>query len=181
MTSSIERTRLARIVEWSVAGILTLVIVFAHVRVLQHAGPLRRDEISSLRVATMPTFSAFWAALIYDPFPALFFALLHFWEWSGMGGSDQNLRYLGFFVGIGITVALWITGWSIKKAPPVLALVLFGLSPVALVWGDSLRAYGFGCVWNILAIGLIWKLVCERPRTSDILFATLAALLSVRG
>jgi len=98
-----------------------------------------------------------------------------------MGGSDQNLRYLGFFVGIGITVALWITGWSIKKAPPVLALVLFGLSPVALVWGDSLRAYGFGCVWNILAIGLIWKLVCERPRTSDILFATLAALLSVHS
>ena len=91
-----ERTRLARIVEWSVAGILTLVIVFAHVRVLQHAGPLWRDEISSLRVATMPTFSAFWAALIYDPFPALFFALLHFWEWSGMGLrpiDDTNEAY----------------------------------------------------------------------------------------
>src|SRR5207237_3317787 len=119
--------------------------------------------------------------LIYDPFPTLFFALLRFWEWSGLGGTDQGLRHLGFLIGVGITVALWITAWSIKKAPPILALALFGLSPVALVWGDSLRAYGFSCMWNILSIGLIWKLVCERPRTSHIVVATLAALLSVHS
>src|SRR5690242_1819840 len=70
MTPSLERMRLARMVEWTLAGILTVVIIFAHVRVFQYAGPLWRDEISSLRLATMPTLSAFWSALIYDPFPA---------------------------------------------------------------------------------------------------------------
>ena len=129
----------------------------------------------------MPTFSAFWAALIYDPFPALFFAVVRYWEWIGLAASDQGLRGLGFLIGLGIVLAVWIAGWSIKKAPPILALVLFGLSPVAVVWGDSLRAYGFSCVWNILSIGLMWKLVSERPRTSHTILAGLAALLSVHS
>ena len=181
MTSPTDRTHLARTIEWTLAGILTVLVVYAHTRVLQHAGPLWRDEISSLRLATMPTLSAFWSTLVYDPFPALFFAVVRFWEWAGLGASDQGLRELGFLIGLGITGAFWMTSWSLKKAPPILALALFGLSPVALVWGDSLRAYGFSCVWNIVSIGLLWKLVCERPRISHILLATLAALLSVHS
>src|SRR3954467_15768216 len=141
-----DRKRLASMVEWSVAGILTLLIVYAHVRILRYAGPLWRDEISTLRVATMPTLSAFWASLIYDPFPALFFSLVRFWNWCGIGSTDHGLRQLGFLIGLGITASIWIAGLSIKKSPPSWALLLFGLSPVALVWGDSLRAYGFSCV-----------------------------------
>jgi hypothetical protein len=34
-------------------------------------------------------------------------------------------------------------------------MLLFGLSPVALVWGDSMRAYGIGCLFSILAIGFL--------------------------
>ena len=129
----------------------------------------------------MPTLSAFWSSLIYDPFPALFFALVRFWNWCGVGTSDEGLRYLGLLIGLGITTAIWITGWSIKKAPPTLALLLFGLSPVVLVWGDSLRAYGFSCIWNILLIGLIWKLIRERPQTKHIILAAITALLSVHS
>jgi hypothetical protein len=49
------------------------------------------------------------------------------------------------------------------------------------VWGDSLRAYGLSCVWNILAIGSIWKLLCEKPRLSHTVVAGIVAILSVHS
>jgi hypothetical protein len=173
--------RIAQTVEFTVAGLITAGIVALHVNVMQHAGPLWRDEISSLRVATMPTLGALWSALVYDPIPVLFFALLRVWNfWCG-GASDEHLRQLGFVVGLSITVALWLSAWTLKKAPPLWALLLFGLSPVALVWGDSMRAYGIGCLFNILAVGCIWRVVRERTRVTEISLALFAAVLSVHS
>ncbi len=171
--------RIAQTVEFTVAGLITAGILALHLNVMQHAGPLWRDEISSLRVATMPTMGGLWSALVYDPVPALFFSVLRVWNWVCSGASDENLRQLGFVVGLGITAALWVTAWSLKKAPPLWALLLFGLSPVALVWGDSMRAYGAGCLFNILAIGCIWKMTCHRPRALPVIAAAISALLSV--
>jgi hypothetical protein len=181
MEPSSGRERLAKITEWTTAAILTLFIIYSHARIFKHAGPLWRDEISSLRVATMPTLGGFWSSLVYDPVPALFFTLLRFWHWLGWGSSDGGLRQLGFLIGVGILGAVWLAAWTIKRAPPTWALLLFGLSPVALVWGDSLRAYGLGCVWNILLIGLLWRLLCERPTAQNLLLTTLVAILSVHS
>ena len=181
MTPLSEAKRTARLAEWFTAGILTVFIIYAHVRVWQHAGPLWRDEISSLRVATMPTLAGFWSSLVYDPFPAIFFGLLRVWHWLGWGSSDQGLRVLGLVIGLAILGAIWMAAWMIRRSPPSWALVLFGLSPVALVWGDSLRAYGLSCVCNVLAIGLIWRLLGEAPNTRKILLTTLVAILSVHS
>jgi hypothetical protein len=173
--------RIAQTVEFTVAGLITAAILTLHLNVMQHAGPLWRDEISSLRVATMPTLGGLWASLVFDPVPGLFFGALRFWDRACGGASDNDLRILGFIVGVAITAALWITSWMLKKSPPTWALLLFGLSPVALVWGDSMRAYGFGCLFNILTLGCIWKLLCERPRPVHIVAAASTALLSVHS
>jgi hypothetical protein len=173
--------RIAQTVEFTVAGLITAGVVALHLNVMQHAGPLWRDEISSLRVATMPTLGALWSALVYDPIPVLFFALLRVWNFLCGGASDEHLRQLGFVVGLSITAALWLSAWAMKKAPPLWALLLFGLSPVALVWGDSMRAYGIGCLFNILAVGCIWNVTSERPRLPAIAVALLTALLSVHS
>lgn len=171
--------RVARAIEFAVALSLSLAIVILHFNVLQHAGPLWRDEISSLRLATMPTFAEFWRWLVYDPVPALFFGVLRLWTMIIPTPNDEALRYLGLVVGCSSIVALWIAAWTLKKAPPTWALVLLGLSPVALVWGDSLRAYGLGCVANIFAVTFMSRLLRESPAKKDVAFALLAALCSV--
>src|SRR5204862_5842020 len=63
-------------VEWLLAIALTLVGITLHLRLLRHAGPLWRDEISSLNLATATNFSEFWRRILPDNFPALFFILL---------------------------------------------------------------------------------------------------------
>jgi hypothetical protein len=176
-----NRQRVAHAVEFAVAGFLTFEVIALHLNVMQHAGPLWRDEISSLRLATMPTLAGFWSSLVYDPVPALFFGVLRLWKSLGWGSTDEGLRHLGFLVGLGVLGAIWLAAWTIKKSPPTWALLLFGLSPVALLWGDSLRAYGLSCLWNILAIGFLWKLLSDRPSLPNIAFASVATLLSVQS
>jgi len=46
-------------------------------------------------------------------------------------------------------------------------------------WGDSLRAYGCGCLFIMLVPGLVWNLV-RAPGRSSFLAASLAAILSVQ-
>jgi hypothetical protein len=179
MERSLRRT--LSFTEWGTAGLLTSLLVFLHVTVLTHAGPLWRDEISSLRLATMPTLAGFWASIAYDPVPALFFWLLRAWHFSGLGATDEGLRVLGYGIGLGMVAAVWLAAWATKKSPPSWALLLLCLSPIALVWGDSLRAYGLSCIWNILTVACFSKLLTRTPRARDIALAALAALLSVQS
>jgi hypothetical protein len=171
----------ARTVEWTVAILLTLASAALHFNVMQHAGPLWRDEISSLRLATMPTLAGAWSSLVYDPVPVLFFAILRLWHGIGLGATDNDLRHLGFLVGLGTLCAIWFAAWTLRKSPPSWALLLFGLSPVAFVWADTMRAYGIGCLFAILMFSSLWKVVCERPSLRHIFFATAAALLTVQS
>src|ERR1700737_2388899 len=71
-----------------VAILLTVALVVLHVVFWFHAGPLWRDEISSLALATKPTFSGFWQSLKFDPFPAIYFLVLRIWNAAGFGHND---------------------------------------------------------------------------------------------
>ena len=164
-----------------VAILLTAALVGLHVVFWFHAGPLWRDEISSLALATKPTFSDFWQSLKFDPFPAFYFLVLRIWNAAGFGHSDLALRALGLFVGLSLIVVLWIASYLADKSPPVWPLALFGLNPLALESGDSLRPYGFGLIWIVLAFGLITRIAFGGLTKRAGFCALIAAVLSVQA
>src|SRR6266403_1249799 len=61
--------------ELAAASLLTVFLVAFHAIFFLRAGPLWRDEISSLALATKPTLAEFWRSLPFDPFPACYFHL----------------------------------------------------------------------------------------------------------
>jgi hypothetical protein len=170
--------RLQRI-ELLLAIVLTLVLIGLHCMALFSAGPLWRDEISSLTLATKPTWREVWSTLVYDPFPALFFTTLRAWH-ALFGGSDIALRTLGCVIGVICLAGFWISArWS-NRRPPLLALAFLGLSPTLIVWGDSLRPYGLGVFSILLAFAGFWVAI-NKPRPVYVLLATAVAILAAQA
>ena len=171
-------TRLQRI-ELLIAIVLTVILVALHLFRLASAGPLWRDEISSLTLATQPNWDALWKALIYDPFPALFFTTLR--TWHGLfGGSDFALRSLGCLIGFICLAGFWVSArWTNRRAP-LLTLALLGFSPTLIIWGDSLRPYGVAVFCIVLVFGALWRVVND-PRPVRIVVAAALAVLSVQA
>jgi hypothetical protein len=167
--------------EFVVAILLTLILIAVHFVFWFHAGSLWRDEISSLALATKPTFSEFWRSLKFDPFPAGYFLLLRVWDFAGLDHSDLSLRAVGFVVGLSLAAALWIACYLIDKSPPLWPLALFALNPLTLETADSLRPYGFSLIWIVLAFGLIARMTLGGLTTTVALCALIAAVLSVQS
>ena len=170
--------RLQRI-EYLTAILFTLILVALHLLALVSAGPLWRDEISSLTLATKSTWGDVWRTLVYDPFPALFFTTLRVWH-GVFGGSDFALRCLGFAIGLLCLAGVWVGAHWMKRRPPLLALALLGLSPTLIVWGDSLRAYGLAVLCIIIAFAGFWA-VLNRPTPLVVFGATAAAVLAAQA
>src|SRR5262249_9181467 len=101
--------------------------------------------------------------------------------WSCLGlHSDFSFRILGLLIGLTILPVLWWNARQLSSSTPILALLLFALSPVTLRWGDSLRAYGLGILFVLLFLGLIWTLIQRQTRFICSL-AMLAAVLAVQS
>ena len=176
----ITKTTLERC-EFAIAILLTIVLVTCHVIFFMQAGPLWRDEISSLALATKPTLSEFWKSLPLDPFPASYFLLLRLWHAVGLGGSEIALRGLGLLIGLSLIGALWRACYLIDKSAPLWPLALFAFNPLTLEGGASLRPYGFRLIWTVLAFGLLWRVVCGEARSRSVQVAIFAAMLSVQS
>jgi hypothetical protein len=88
--------------ELAAASLLTVFLVAFHTVFFLRAGPLWRDEISSLALATKPTLAEFWRSLPFDPFPACYFLLLRLWHGVGLGENDLALRALGLLIGVSL-------------------------------------------------------------------------------
>ena len=166
-------------VELLLALILTLGLIGLHCMALFSAGPLWRDEISSLTLATKPTWREVWSTLVYDPFPALFFTTLRAWH-ALFGGSDIALRVLGCVIGVICLAGFWISARWTNRRPPLLALAFLGLSPTLIVWGDSLRPYGLAVFSILLAFAGFW-LAIKEPRPVYVVLATAAAILAAQA
>ncbi|HYR23382.1 MAG TPA: hypothetical protein VEP30_10740 [Chthoniobacterales bacterium] len=167
--------------EFAAAILLTLLLVILHAIFFLHAGPLWRDEISSLALATKPTLSELWRSLPFDPFPASYFLLLRAWHAIGLGGSDLALRAIGLLVGLSLIGALWLSCYLVNQSPPLWPLTLFAFNPLTLEAGDSLRPYGFGLIWIVLAFALFWRIALGKFGKTIALLALIAALLSVQA
>jgi hypothetical protein len=162
-----------------VAVIGTLLASGLHVVFGMQAGALWRDEVNSLEIATVRTFSEMWMNLDYDSFPALFFLVLRPFAGVPASASDAQLRAFGVVIGVLILGALWLNARAFRIGVPLVSVALVGFNPMVIRYGDSLRAYGLGTLLILLAFAAIWKVV-ESPTPRRVGLAALTALLSVQ-
>jgi len=166
--------------EFAGAGLITLLIVYFHIQFWRSAGPLWRDEVCSFNVATAGSLSELSRLLPFENQPLLHYLILRGWCGLSLGATDIGLRALGLVIGLLLTGAIWLACWLLNRTPPLWALTIFGLNPY-LFRADSLRPHGLGLVWIVLTFAFVWQLTVQvSPRRSTILFATLAAVLSVQ-
>ena len=144
--------------EWGVALLITLVAVYLHSIFFRHAGGFWRDEAGSIILATRPTLSEVWSYLFYDSFPAFWVMVVRVWSELGLG-SEHGLRVLGLLTGLLVLGALWFCARRLRISFPLFSLLLIGLSPTVIIWGDSMRAWGWGIAWLALTYGLMWRVV----------------------
>ncbi|MCX6893920.1 MAG: hypothetical protein NTZ16_00075 [Verrucomicrobia bacterium] len=161
---------------WIAALLIAAVALALHVRFLNHAGGLWRDEVNLVNLAGHSALADF----AHDSFPVLMPLAVHGWMQAGFGKTDFGLRCLGALIGCGIVLALLANAWVTRRAPPLVGLALFALNSIAILYGDSLRAYGLGSLTIVLTATAAWLLLHKPtwPRTA--LFA-LAAILSVQA
>jgi hypothetical protein len=178
MLEALKRIPAAK-VAGGVAFVSTLLIIYLHVVFGLHAGALWRDEVNSLEIATMRTFTEMWSNLAFDSFPALFFILLRAVAGVPATASDAVLRTLGVSVGLLALGVIWLNSRWLRLGFPLLSLTLIGLNPMIIRYGDSIRAYGLGIVLMLLVLGAMWRLV-ERWTPARAAIATASALLSVQ-
>lgn len=165
--------------ERALALAATLVALALHVRLFLSAGPLWRDEINTVVIATRPTLAGVWDGLERESFPMLPYALLHAWRALGLAETDRGFRGFGLIVGLSAVGALWWSQGRARLPPPMLALVLFAINPVVVRWGDSIRGYGLGEVAVLLTFPLVFE-VLRRPRPVIVGLAALAATAAVQ-
>ena len=164
--------------QWAVALTLTALVVAAHVACFLHAGALWRDEINSVNVAGMPSFSQFSYYTRWDSFPIGWPLVLRAYLATGLGGTDTGLRALGLGMGLAALAALWWTARSFTRDVPLVSLALAAAAPAVIRYGDAVRAYGLGILLSLLAMGLLWRAV-QRPDWRRLAAAAAAAVLSV--
>jgi hypothetical protein len=160
---------------WALALVLLLLALALHLRFVQHAGGLWRDEANLANLASRSSL----AGMAHDNFPVLMPLLVHAWQ-QVFGPSDTALRWLGAVIGLGLVAALFAAAMLLRRAPPLIALALLALNPVLLFYGDSLRAYGLGSLAVALAFAAAWALLQKPTGLRTAAFA-LAATASVQA
>lgn len=158
--------------EWILAVAASLAAVWLHFYFLGRAGALWRDEVNLVNLASRHSLSE----MSKDSFPLLMPLLVSGWTTAGLGQSDLSLRLLGTLIGLGIPAAFWLAAWSSRRAP-LFSLALFGLNLPAIIYGDSLRAYGLGSLLVVLTAAAAWNFL----RKPSWLRAGVLALAAVLG
>lgn len=166
--------------ELAAALLITALIVLLNLRFATQAGPLWRDEVSTVQLATRSTYPEVLRSLSLDSAPALYPTLLRLWSlpWSG-GGPDGLLRVFGFGVATGMLGAVWVTGRVLAAGPPLLALAVFAAHAGMLQTAGSVKPYGLGSVFIILVFGALGRLTAS-PRRRSLLYALAVAVLAVQ-
>ena len=165
--------------ELAVAGLITFASVVLHIWFFVNAGGLWRDEAGGVALASMPTFAEMCRWLTHDSFPALFPSVLRAWLAVGLGATDLGLRSLGFLVGLSLVGTLWWNARVFGLRAPLVSLSLLATSLVIVRWGDSLRAYGLGCVLILAFVNRAWALICQ-PSTARALVVAVVGVLCVQ-
>jgi hypothetical protein len=154
------------------ALLISLAAIWLHSHFFAHAGGLWRDEVNLVNLAN----SSSAGDLARDSFPVLMPLIVRVWSAVGWGGTDGGLRLLGALIGCGLLAAFWFAARATTKSPPTWSLVLFGMNSMAIAYGDSLRAYGLGCMLVVLTAAAGWSLTVKSSPARVACFAMLAGL-----
>jgi len=93
--------------------------------------------------------------------------------------NDVAFRSLGFVIGVGILGALWLNARAFRHRLPLFSLVLLGMAPSVIIWGDSTRAYGFGILLILITCALLWRFL-EKPNLLRFVAVAVLAVASVQ-
>jgi hypothetical protein len=160
------------------AVILTILAIYFHAVAAASAGGLWRDEANSIAVATLPRVKDVWANQQNDSFPFLWLMIVRGAATIVGPMNDTAFRILGFLVGSGITAVLWINARVFRHNTPLASLLLFGISPSVIYWGDTMRAYGFGILLILVTCALLWRYI-ELPSVRRFALCAVTAAASV--
>ncbi len=160
--------------EWLAAVLITVIIAGLHFFFLFHAGGLWRDEVNLINLASRHSVSD----MAKDSFPVLMPLLVKGWAAIGFGQSDFGLRFFGTLVGLGIGTVLWLSALATRR-PPLFSLTLFGLNAAVIIYGDSLRGFGLGCLLIMLA-NVAMVAFLKNPSWPRAAILTASAILSVQ-
>lgn len=157
------------------ATALSLYLAF---RFATEAGPLWRDEVSAIHLATQPRFADVLRALSVDSMPALYPALLRLWASIGWAEQDAALRFFGFLVIIATLAVVWLSARSLAVPAPVLTLVVFALHGAVIQTQGSVKPYGLGGVLLCVVFAGLWR-VASTPGIAALAWTTAAAMTAV--
>jgi hypothetical protein len=177
MISSIRLDQLRR-VEWIVAVLLSLAVIFLIAVRVNHAGALWRDECAVVQLAGMPHISDITGNFQHEAFPIPFPMLIRGYT-NLFGDSDTSLRMFGAAVGSALVCAFWLSARCAGDGLPIISLPFLGLSTTFLIWGLTIRGYGLGSVIIVLAFGL-FVLLLRKSSLAIVVATALASIASVQ-
>lgn len=177
MISSIRLDQLRR-VEWMVAVLLSLMVLFFIAVRVNHAGALWRDECAVVQLARMPDISDIAQNFQHEAFPIPFPILIRGYT-NSFGASDTSLRVFGAAVGLALLCALWLSARCAGDGLPIVSISLLGLNTTFLIWGLTIRGYGLGSVFIILVFGLFAALL-RKTSPAAMVAAVLSSIAAVQ-
>jgi len=160
------------------AMVLTVLAIALHLIHWQKGGALWRDEAGPVRVATLESWGETFQRFPHEAFPLLFAGIVRGFV-AVAGDADLALRALGAAIGCALLGALWLNARLARVSAPVVSLALLAFHPVLVVFGDSLRGYGLGATFIVLA-GAAYQRYLERPGPRSLAVCCLAATASVQ-
>jgi hypothetical protein len=155
-----------------------MVLFLIAVRV-NHAGALWRDECAVVQLARMPDVSDITQNFQHEAFPIPFPILIRGYT-NLFGDSDTSLRAFGAAVGLALVCALWLSARYAGDGLPIISLSLLGLNTTFLIWGLTIRGYGLGSVFVILAFGLFAAALLGKPSPATVIAAVLLSIAAVQ-
>ena len=171
----------ARRIEWGIYAVACLLPLCHQRRVYRDSGAFWRDEISSIQLASAPSWDAMWTRLRNDSTPALFPVALRLWMTAGLGETDEGLRLFGTVLSLGL---YRLVGRQLPNVhgppPPLIATSLIAFNVSIFYYGSSLRAYGLAMLLILPCCAAFWRVV-RQPSRWNISAAAALAILSCQA
>lgn len=130
------------------AVLMTLSVMVLHFTYLKNIGGFWRDEVNLINVSDAKSV----AAMTHDSCPILMPVLVRIWSNMVQSDNDLRLRSLGVLIGVTLVGTLWLNSMIASRGPPLWSLVLLAANSTVIIYGDSIRAYGLGCLTIALVV-----------------------------